>query len=72
MPRFATREHARCKLPHVNVLAYLDIPTVGQPEAFIQSKDGLLDASGAIGPDSRKYFQNWIEHYALWVKKHAG
>jgi len=55
-----------------NVLAYLDIPTMGQPEAFIQSKDGLLDASGAIGPDSRKFFQNWIEHYALWVKKHAG
>jgi chromate reductase len=55
-----------------NVLAYLDVPTLGQPEAFIQAKEGLFDADGNIGQDSRKFFQNWIEHYALWVKKHTG
>jgi chromate reductase, NAD(P)H dehydrogenase (quinone) len=27
-----------------NVLAYLDVPTLGQPEDFIQAKDGLFDA----------------------------
>ena len=26
-----------------NVLAYLDVPTLGQPEAFIQAKEGLFD-----------------------------
>src|SRR5688500_14359735 len=26
-----------------NVLAYLDVPTLGQPEAFIHVKDGLFD-----------------------------
>jgi chromate reductase, NAD(P)H dehydrogenase (quinone) len=26
-----------------NILAYLDVPTLGQPEAFIQAKDGLFD-----------------------------
>ena len=31
-----------------NVLAYLDVPTLGQPEAFIQAKDGLFDASGDV------------------------
>ena len=36
-----------------NVLAYLDVPTLGQPEAFIQAKDGLFDADGSIGAASR-------------------
>src|SRR5690606_24906017 len=26
-----------------NILAYLDVPTLGQPEAFIQAKEGLFD-----------------------------
>ena len=35
-----------------NVLAYLDVPTLGQPEAFIRTTDGLFDSAGNIGPDS--------------------
>lgn len=31
------------------VLAYLDVPTLGQPEAFIQAKDGVFDEAGGIG-----------------------
>lgn len=54
-----------------NVLAYLDVPTLGQPEAFIQAKDGLFDEAGDIGADSRKFFQDWINRYVAWVKKHA-
>ena len=54
-----------------NVLAYLDMPTLGQPEAFIQAKDGLFDAAGNIGPDSKKFLQSWIDQYVAWVKKHT-
>jgi chromate reductase, NAD(P)H dehydrogenase (quinone) len=54
-----------------NVLAYLDVPTLGQPEIFLQSKDGLFDESGDIGPASRKFLQNWMDRYVAWVKKHA-
>ena len=54
-----------------NVLAYLDVPTLGQPEAFIQAKDGLFDADGNIGPDSKKFLQSWIDQYLAWVKKHT-
>jgi chromate reductase, NAD(P)H dehydrogenase (quinone) len=54
-----------------NVLAYLDVPTLGQPECFIQAKEGLFDASGGIGPDSRKFLQDWMDRYAAWVKGHA-
>jgi len=54
-----------------NVLAYLDVPTLGQPEAFIQAKDGLVDQAGNIGPDSKKFLQGWIDQYVAWVKKHV-
>jgi len=54
-----------------NVLAYLDVPTLGQPEAFIQAKDGLFDASGNIGAESHKFLQSWMDKYVAWVKKHA-
>ena len=55
-----------------NVLAYLDVPTLGQPEGFIHAKDGLFDAAGGIGADSRKFLQGWMDQYVAWVKKHAG
>jgi chromate reductase len=54
-----------------NVLAYLDMPTLGQPEAFLQAKEGLFDESGNIGPDSKKFLQGWMDRYVDWVKKHA-
>ena len=55
-----------------NVLAYLDVPTLGQPEAFIQAKDGLFDEAGNINADSTQFLQNWMDRYVAWVKKHTG
>jgi len=55
-----------------NVLAYLDVPALGQPEAFMQVKDGLFDGAGNIGADNKKFLQNWMDQYVAWVKKHAG
>jgi chromate reductase len=55
-----------------NILAVLDMPTLGQPEAFIQAKDGLFDGEGNIGPGSRQFLQNWIDRYIAWVGRHAG
>lgn len=54
-----------------NVLAYLNMPTLGQPEAFIQVKEGLFDDAGDIGPGSRAFLQGWMDQYVAWVKKHA-
>lgn len=54
-----------------NVLAYLDVPTLGQPEAFIQVKDGLFDADGNIGPASKNFLQNWMDRYVAWVDRHV-
>ena len=53
-----------------NILAYLNMPTLGQPEAFIQTKEGLYDEAGNIGEASRKFLQGWVDAYVAWVKKH--
>jgi chromate reductase len=52
-------------------LAYLDMPTLGQPEAFIQMKEGLIDNDGNIGSGSRQFLQKWMDAYVAWVKQHA-
>lgn len=54
-----------------NILAYLNVPTLGQPEAFIHNKEGLYDAAGNIGEASLKFLQGWVNDYVVWVKKHA-
>lgn len=54
-----------------NVLAYLDVPLLGQPEMFIQAKDGLFTDDGAIGEASHAFVQAWWQRYAQWVKQHA-
>jgi chromate reductase len=54
-----------------NILAFLDVPTLGQPEAFIQMKDGLFDEEGNIGAGSKQFLQNWMQLYVAWVKKHV-
>lgn len=54
-----------------NVLAYLDVPTLGQPETFIQAKEGLFDESGNIGEGSKDFLQGWMNRYVAWVKQHA-
>ena len=52
-----------------NVLAYLDVPLLGQPEVFVQfMDDGPVDASGEITVDStRKFLQGFVDRYVQWV-----
>jgi len=51
-----------------NILAFLDVPTLAQPEVFIQLKEGLFDEAGDIGPGSKPFLQNWMDRYVAWVK----
>lgn len=48
------------------VLGYLDMPTLGQPEMYIQNQPGWFDKE-----DTRQFLQKWIETYAAWLKQHA-
>ncbi|TKR53670.1 NAD(P)H-dependent oxidoreductase [Allopusillimonas ginsengisoli] len=54
-----------------NSLAYLDMPTMGQPEVFLQAKEGLFNEDGSIGANSQAFLQGWVDRYVAWVKKHS-
>lgn len=55
------------------ILAYLDMPTLGQPEAFIHVKEGFFDEAGNIAhPETRKFLHGWMDKYATWVKRLTG
>jgi chromate reductase, NAD(P)H dehydrogenase (quinone) len=54
------------------ILAYLDVPTLGQPEAFIHVKEGMFDGSGNItNADTNKFLQSWVDRYIAWVKQNV-
>lgn len=54
-----------------NVLAYLDMPTMGQPEAFIHVKEGFFAPDGSIGEGSKKFLQDWVNSFVNWIKIHS-
>ena len=55
-----------------NVLAYLDVSVLGQPEAFLQAKEGFFASDGSIGEASREFVQGWMEKYLAFIRTHAG
>jgi chromate reductase, NAD(P)H dehydrogenase (quinone) len=55
-----------------NIIAYLDMPTLGQPEAFVQYKDDLFNSDGSIGGESLDFLRGWMDRYVAMVKSHAG
>ncbi len=52
-----------------SVLSFLAMPELGQPELYLQWKDGLV-VDGAIGPGSREFAQGFIDSFAAWVRHH--
>ena len=52
------------------ILAYLDMPTLGQPEAYLQVKEGFFDEAGNIAnTETKKFLHGWMDKYVAWVKK---
>ena len=54
-----------------NVLAYLDVPTLGQPEVFIHAKEGVFNPDGSLGESAHKFVQGWLSAYLAFVKRHG-
>jgi len=50
------------------ILATLDMPTLCQPEMFLQLKEGFFDESGNIGAGSNKFIKGWVDRVCAWVK----
>jgi chromate reductase len=52
-----------------NILAYLDVPTLGQPEAFIHVTDGFIEADvDMANPETKRFLQGWVDRYVNWAK----
>jgi chromate reductase len=62
-----------CAQQHLRtILAYLDVATLGQPEAFMHVKEGFFDANGEVADaGTRRFLQNWMDQYVNWVMKHT-
>jgi chromate reductase len=53
-----------------NVLLYLDVTLMGQPEVYVQFTEGLIEDDGTIGnQDTRKFLQGFVDAYVAWVSK---
>ncbi len=49
-------------------LAFLNIPTLAQPEAYLGGADQLFDASGKLSNDAtRKFLQGFMAQFAAWI-----
>jgi chromate reductase, NAD(P)H dehydrogenase (quinone) len=56
-----------------NVLSYLDVVVLGQPEMFIKHNPATIDANGNIlNDDTRKFLQTFVDRYVEWVQRFAG
>ncbi len=56
-----------------NVLAYLDMQVMGQPEVFLQHKEGLFGSDGTIAnDDTRKFLQGFVDKFAAWIARRRG
>jgi len=51
-------------------LAYLDVPTLGQPEVYLHFHDDIIAPDGSITNDStRGFLQGFVDAYVGWVKR---
>jgi chromate reductase, NAD(P)H dehydrogenase (quinone) len=51
-----------------NVLAYLDVPALAQPEVFVQVADGMFDERGDVTrADTKQFLQSWMDRYVKWI-----
>lgn len=54
-----------------SVLAYLDMPTLGQPEAFIHVGEGSFNGDGTAGEKLAPFLGKWLAAYLKWVERHS-
>lgn len=61
------QQHLRC------ILAYLDMPVMTQPEAFLQvSEDYFGEGAGIADERGRKFVQKWVDAFAQFIKERLG
>lgn len=54
------------------ILAYLDMQVLGQPEAFIHFKEGLIDEQGTVSNEgTRAFLQDYVDRLLSLTALHA-
>jgi chromate reductase, NAD(P)H dehydrogenase (quinone) len=60
----AAQQHLR------SIFAYLNVKLMGQPEAYINFKPGLVDDKGTVtDEDVRKFLQGYVDSFVAWVSR---
>lgn len=55
-----------------NTLAFLDMPTMGQPEMFLQYQEDMFDDKYHITNErTQQFIQKWVDGCVAWIKKVA-
>lgn len=56
-----------------SILSFVNSPEMAQPEAYIQTKPGLITDDGTItNPDVEAFIKNWFKAYEIFVEKVVG
>lgn len=50
-----------------NSLAFLNMPTLNQPECFLKWYEGMIE-NGQFSEKSASFMQNWVDAYVAFVK----
>lgn len=54
-------------------LAFLNMPTLAQPEMYLANVAALFDESGTlIGESAHGFFVSFLEAYVAWIARHVG
>lgn len=53
-----------------NILAFLDMPTLGQPEVFLKSGSEFFHEDGLASPENVAFLSEWMDIFARWVRQH--
>lgn len=55
-----------------NILAYLDAPTLGQPEVFVQfTPERFADDGTVTDASTREFLTDWLSAYRDWIRHFA-
>ncbi|ENU1228192.1 MULTISPECIES: NADPH-dependent FMN reductase [Providencia] len=54
-----------------NSLAFLNMPTMNQPECYLKWYEGMVDEQGNISPKSKDFLQPWADTFAKFVAHNA-
>lgn len=50
------------------ILSMVGVLVLAQPDAYLQWREGMVDANGNIAEASQAYLQKWMDAFCAWVK----